>query len=685
MIPQPVRLRFRVDNIRQFIDLRITSGLITVNPDSGAISIAKISGDATGVIAGTDQLLRVRVSDNFANVIAGDSIRFIIRSGGGTISGSDSIGVITDGAGNAEATLTTGLTAGTNIVTALRIDDRADSVQFSVVTVSGGVSYYTLTPATGQTIVAGDSVAYILKAFDQFGNAVANGDSVTLTTPGSATAGFSPGPYEFGGTDSLTFRVSDSTAGSFTVRADNIDNSAITITSGLITVLPGDVTSILMLSSSDSINVGGERLLQYALEDVYGNRLSDSLMIFSRLRGNGTFDNGLDTTNVRTNASGIAQANYTASDVLSFGSDSIEINYGGLNAVLVLPLRSSLVSYYTLSPSADSTLTVGDSLAYTVTARDQFGNAIGNDGGLNLIRQGSSTAGFSPAPYNFNGADTLTFRVSDSTAGSFTVRVENTGSSSISGSSGLITVNPDSGTISIAKISGDATGVIAGTDQLLRVRVSDNFANVIAGDSIRFIIRSGGGTISGSDSIGVITDGAGNAEATLTTGLTAGTNIVTALRISDRADSVQFSVVTVSGGLTEIRIQRIRGADQAVYEDSIITTDSTLILFASGYDANGVYLGEVISDWTVSGEIGSFTTTSPNDSIIFDPTTVGSGTIRAADTTNALINDQSGLITVNPGVMVAITIRNAPDGGGSVAGTVYDHGWQFTYFLRRRI
>ena len=145
-------------------------------------------------------------------------------------------------------------------------------------------------------------------------------------------------------------------------------------------------------------------------------------MIFSRLRGNGTFDNGLDTTNVRTNASGIAQANYTASDVLSFGSDSIEINYGGLNAVLVLPLRSSLVSYYTLSPSADSTITVGDSLAYTVTARDQFGNAIGNDGGLNLIRQGSSTAGFSPGPYNFNGADTLTFRVSDSTAGSFTVQ-----------------------------------------------------------------------------------------------------------------------------------------------------------------------------------------------------------------------------------------------------------------------
>jgi hypothetical protein len=91
-----------------------------------------------------------------------------------------------------------------------------------VVTVSGGVSYYTLTPSGDSTIVAGDSIAYTLNAFDQYGNTVANNDSVSLSAVGSATAGFSPGPYEFGGADSLTFRVSDSLSGSFTVRADNI-------------------------------------------------------------------------------------------------------------------------------------------------------------------------------------------------------------------------------------------------------------------------------------------------------------------------------------------------------------------------------------------------------------------------------------------------------------------------------
>jgi hypothetical protein len=151
-------------------------------------------------------------------VVSGDSIRFIVLRGGGNFAGSDTSEVVTNGSGIAEGNLTTGIVADSNIVTALRVDDPADSVQFAVVTVSGGVSYYTFI------------------AYDQYNNRVATSDSVTLTAVGSVTAGFSPGPYLFGGVDSLNFRVSDTTSGSFTVRADNIDNPAITGSSGLITI-----------------------------------------------------------------------------------------------------------------------------------------------------------------------------------------------------------------------------------------------------------------------------------------------------------------------------------------------------------------------------------------------------------------------------------------------------------------
>ncbi len=100
--------------------------------------------------------------------------------------------------------------------------------------------------------------------------------------------------------------------------------------------------------------------------------------------------------------------------------------------------------------------------------------------------------------------------------------------------------------------------------------------------------------------------------------------------------------------------------------DTSLTTDSLLTLYAVAYDANGNYLGEAGADWTITGSIGDFITTNPNDSIIFDPTTVGSGTIRAADTSNALVNSTTGLIRVSAGGTTYLVIRNAPGGTGSV-------------------
>ena len=256
----------RADNI-DTPSLSVQSDLITINA-APADTIIKVTSDTTGITAGSSITLLAQITDAFSNVVGNDSVRFIVHSGNGNFSGFDSIGVTSESiAGLASATFTTGDTVGTNIVTALRVDDRADSVQFSVITTFGRVSYYTLSPTGGSTIVAGDNLSYTLIARDQYGNRVANSDSVTLTAVGSATAGFSPDPYLFNNTDSLTFRVSDSLTGSFTTRAENIDNPAITGSSGLITVQPGDAASIVILSSADSINVGGERLLQYALEE----------------------------------------------------------------------------------------------------------------------------------------------------------------------------------------------------------------------------------------------------------------------------------------------------------------------------------------------------------------------------------------------------------------------------------
>ena len=414
------------------------------------------------------------------------------------------------------------------------------------------VSYYTLSPPGDNSIAAGDSIAYTVTARDQFGNGIINYGGLNLIRQGSSTAGFSPGPYNFNGDSTLQFRVSDNSIGSFTVRVENTGNSAVSGTTGLITIQTASPDHLSILEGSGSIEVGTQRTLIVALEDVYGNRIAGQELTFSSLNGDGIFlDNGLTSDTSLTDANGAASEGYRASRSTSLGQDSIRVSYLALADTILMPLTTGLTSYYSFSPSGDNIISANDSIEYTVTARDQYGNPVPSVSFVNIIPSGSSTAIINPIPPLFFGTDTsVVFTVRDTVVGSFSVRAEKQFENEISGQSGLITITPDSTTINIVEVSGDASGIPAGNDQLLRVRVSDSFANVVPGDSIRFIVRSGGGNFSGSDSVGVITDGAGNAEASLTTGLVAGTNLVTALRIDDRADSVQFTVETVSGGVS---------------------------------------------------------------------------------------------------------------------------------------
>ena len=107
------------------------------------------------------------------------------------------------------------------------------------------------------------------------------------------------------------------------------------------------------------------------------------------------------------------------------------------------------------------------------------------------------------------------------------------GNSAVIGQSGLVTVSANVADL-LVKVSGDAAGLTAGTERDLQARVTDSFGNVVSGDGLRFIVRSGGGDFSGLDSIDVVTGSGGLALATLSTGIVPGTNTVTALRIADR-------------------------------------------------------------------------------------------------------------------------------------------------------
>jgi hypothetical protein len=98
-----------------------------------------------------------------------------------------------------------------------------------------------------------------------------------------------------------------------------------------------------------------------------------------------------------------------------------------------------------------------------------------------------------------------------------------------------------------------------------------------------------------------------------------------------------------------------------------ISTDDDLPLYAAGYDDQAGYLGDQSVSWTVAGGIGDVDPTQ-GAMTVFEPSAVGSGTVRATHPSSEVGFHDTGLITVVAGSLSYLLIRDASDGGGNVVG-----------------
>ncbi|MHB2153751.1 Ig-like domain-containing protein [Calditrichota bacterium GD2] len=539
---------------------------------------------------------------------------------------------------------------------------------YSVNVTSGPVSYYAFNPSTDQSITAGGSVNFTITARDQYGNGVINSETVNISTPGSSTATVSPSAsLTFSNDSTLSFSVSDNTVGSFTVRAVNSVNSEVNGESGLISVTASTADHFVRLTAEDPIVVGNDRLLQFRLEDVYGNVVSSASVTFTRVRGNGTFSNGLNNITVTTDANGIAEALYTASTSTAYGSDSIDVVSGAVTSTYVMPLQAGGISYYTFNPSTDQSITAGGSVNFTITARDQYGNGVINSGTVNISTPGSGTATVSPsASLTFSNDSTLSFSVADTVVGSFTVRATKSDNSNIKGESGLITVNAAPLAYVIIRSEANNGGQEVGalnltTDDAYTFYAAgyDQYGNFISDTDVTW---SSTGTLESVNATGTkytfnpsVAGGSGQIVATPTGGATAD----------------QTGTITVSAGaLAELRLQTADVDGGQTMGDTSLTADQTLTLYAIGYDADGNYLGQTSANWTLNSLTGTLSPANPSASVTFTPDQTGSGSISAQASANAQISDQTGSITVNAGAISYVLIRDEANGGGQEVGAV---------------
>ncbi len=535
------------------------------------------------------------------------------------------------------------------------------------------ISYYTFTPASAVTMTAGGSQTFVITAYDQFGNTVPNNESITVTVVGGDSAKLNrTNPISFGGNDTVQVRVSDTKAESFTLRAENINDSNVNGESGLITVQPASPDHFVILSSQSAITVGTSRLLQAQLVDVYGNPHPDSTVIFQRFNGTGTFSNSKDSIHVVTNSSGVGEATYTASTQTSYIADSIQVSWNGtVLDTIVLPLEADAVSYYEFSPSTDQTTTAGTAISFTVTARDIYGNAVANSDQIQFTALNATGATFTPgSTLSFGGASAVNISVTDTVVETIHVRGEKVGNSNINGQSGAITVNP-APAARLQEITGSGSATV-GSNVLIRVKLLDQYANALSDSTVKFRRIRGSGTFvsTASDTVDVITDASGIAETNYTASQSTANTPDSILVYYGTTDSIYVVINLQPAEISYYTIEPLGGVYTYIAGD-------TITLNVTAYDAYDNVVTTATRQVTLSSNGSGIVYTSSN------PTYLNSGTatftvvdtVKESGITFTITDTQnksatSSTFTINAGALKQLTIRSDNNNGGSVLSNV---------------
>ncbi|MEJ2052544.1 MAG: hypothetical protein P8X42_01375, partial [Calditrichaceae bacterium] len=537
--------------------------------------------------------------------------------------------------------------------------------------VGAAVAYYEFTPSANQATTAGTGIAYTLTARDEFDNAVVNSDDVTLSTPGSSTATFNTGTsINFSGSSTVNFTATDNTAGTFAIRAVNDSDPTVNGESGVITVNPDVEDHFVIVSSTAPITVGNERLLQVRLEDQYNNIIPSASVTFSTVLGSGYFGTPGNTTSAQTTGSnGVAEALYTASSSTVSVNDQIEVTINAVTSTITLPLQAGAVAYYEFTPSADQNTTAGSGIAYTLTARDEFDNAVVNSDDVTLSTPGSSTATFNTGTaVSFSASSTLNFTVTDNTTGNFTVRAVNDADPAVNGESGLITVAPASIDYVLIRSEAGNGGTEVGN---LNLTTDDTYVFYAAGyDQFGNYISDVNVDWSTNPDLENITLSNSN-KFTFNPSLAN----VTGTILADHAtatDDVTGNITISTGALAQLRIQTSDIADGAILTDTTIAASEDLTLYAVGYDVDGNYLGlaSTPSNWILSGLTGTLAPANPTNTVTFSPQASGTGSIRATADSDPTIYDISGTIRITPATIDYVVIQNEPNAAGSPINNV---------------
>ena len=547
----------------------------TVNfiADVSTAQVAELVVTQDGSVAdgSTANMLRVRVTDVFGNVLAGQTVS-VLADNGATVAPT----VITEPDGTVEISVTS-QTAGTSAVTA----SINNSSQSRNVTFIADVSTAQIADlvVTRDNSVADGAMANTLRVrvTDAFGNAL-NGQTVSVLADNGATVTPTVTTEPDG---TVEISITSQTAGVSAVTAtinSSTQSQNVTFIADVRTAKIAD----LVVIKDDSVADGAmANTLRARVTDAFGNTLGGQTV--SVLADNGA----TVAPTVTTQPDGTVEISVT-SQTAGTSTVTASINNSSLsqNVTFVADVSTAKIAdLVVIKDGSEADGSTANTLQVKVT--DAFGNALAGQTVSVMAGNGATVA-----PTVITEPDgTVEISVTSQTAGTSTV----TASINNSSQSRDVTFIADVRTAQIASLevrqdNSVADGAMANT---LRVKVTDAFGNALAGQTVS-VMAGNGATVAPT----VITEPDGTVEISVTS-QTAGISTVTAtINSSSQSRDVTF--------IADVRTAQI--ADLVVIKDGSEADGSTAnTLRARVTDA----FGNTLAGQTVSVLGGNGATTAP--------------------------------------------------------------------------
>ena len=295
--------------------------------------------------------------------------------------------------------------------------------------------------------------------------------------------------------------------------------------------------------------------------------------------------------------------------------------------------QGSAVTHFTVS--APTTSTAGTSVSFTVTARDDFNDAITSYSGTVHFSSSDGQAGLPGNATLTNGVGTFTATLI--TAGNQTITATDTSNGNIAGVSTGTIISPAAASQFIVAAPGSTT---AGSAFSITVTAQDAYGNTATGytGTVHFSSSDGQASLPGNTTLN---NGVGTFTATL---FTAGNQTITAMDTSNGNIRGSATITTSPAGASQFMVNAPGNATVGYPISLTVTAQDPYGNTVSSY-AGTVHFTSTDSaaslpaDATLTNGVGTFNATLR---------TAGNQTITATDTTNSSITGTSAVIAVCP-------------------------------------